>query len=149
MATSQSLMSSYPGITEGMAVYCRDGEKLGKIVSLSEDHFIVEKGLFFPRDFTLRFRDIQDMREGSVYLNMNKSDLEEWKDESYAGWSQVDDINAGRLAPQPKSEFSDRYSALSSEETRVPLIEEKLEAQKTLRQTGEVTVRKVVHTELR
>jgi uncharacterized protein (TIGR02271 family) len=149
MATSKSSLTDYPGLTEGMTVYGSDGGKLGKIVSMAEDHFIVEKGMFFPRDFTLRYGDIQEMRDGNVHLNLNKSNLEEWKDESYAGWSQVDDINTGRYSAQPKPEFQDRYGSFSTEETKVPLMEEKLDAQKTVHQAGEVTIRKVVHTELR
>lgn len=66
-------------------------------MSLSNDHFMVEKGLFFPHDFTLRYDDIQDVRKGEVYLTLNRADLAGWNDQSYAGWSQAEDINAGRI----------------------------------------------------
>jgi uncharacterized protein (TIGR02271 family) len=149
MLNRDQFMSKYPDIQEGTTVYCRDGEKLGKITALSDDHFIVEKGIFFPKDFTLRYEDIADYRDGDLYTDLIKADLDEWRNESYAGWSQVDDVNAGRYEATPKPEFKDRYANLSREETRIPVMEEELEATKTMRQTGEVQVRKIVHTELK
>ncbi len=180
MLNRESILSKYPNLMEDAPVYGSDGEKLGKVVWLSDDQFGVKKGIFFPKDFTLRYEDIRDVQGDEIYLNLSQSDLEGWKNENYEGWQHVDDINEGRLNATPKPEFQDRYRSLfgdkaqtsdlgsrsasltnrnediaslnsmgrSTEETRVPIMEEKLEAQKTVRQAGEVNLRKVVHTEL-
>jgi len=150
----EDFMSKHPGLTEGATVYAMDGEKLGKVTELGSDSFLVEKGMFFPKDFMVRYDDIQDVRDGEVHLNLAKNDLADWKDESYLGWSQVDDINAGRVQPEPREDFRDRFNAISEQPAshdtmRIPVAEEKLEAQKVQRETGQVRIRKVVHTELR
>ena len=132
-----------------MPVYSNDGEKLGKVTNLGNDYFIVEKGFFFPKDFTLRYEDIQNVRDGSVYLAISKAELSDWREPSYAGWQQTEEINAGRLNAEPLDEYRDRYARFSSEETKVPIVEEELQVEKTSKQKGEIKIRKVVHTELR
>lgn len=155
MLLKNDFARKYPAVAEGTVVRCRDGEKLGKISAMDEDSFVVQKGLFFPKDFIFRYEDIQDYRDGEITVNAHHTDLEDWRDESYAGWSHVDDINVGRLSPEPRPEFRDRYAdrgterESSTDQVRIPVVEEELEAQKTMRQAGQVRLRKVVHTELR
>lgn len=145
--------SRLPGLADGMPVQCRDGEKLGKITDLGDDYFVVQKGFFFPRDFTLRYDDIQDIQDEKVILDLDRADVKDWKDEEFTGWSQVDEMNAGRMTAAPHPDFEERFNqrnaATSTDETKVPLREEELETHKNLRQTGTVTLRKIVHTELR
>jgi len=155
----KELLDRFP-IQEGVKVYSRDGEKLGKVVSLEDDCFTVQKGLFFPRDYTARYDDILDYKNDEVYLNQDKNEFTNWQNESYTGWSQVNDINAGTINATPTPEYRDRYAdfrsndSLSSArpestETRIPIAEEQLEAQKTVRETGQVKIRKIVHSELK
>jgi len=146
-----SFLEKYPGVREGMIARSLDGEKLGKVVSMGDDHFTIEKGIFFPKNFTFRYDDIQEFRDGELILSRSQGDFTEWRDESYPGWSQVDELNTGRLNALPKEEFRDRYSDFgrSSEETRVSVMEEDLEARKTMKQAGEIKIRKIVHTELK
>jgi uncharacterized protein (TIGR02271 family) len=148
MPIQASYQNRFPNLNEGMTVYSNDGEKLGKITNLFDDYFVVEKGLFFPRDFTLRYEDIQDIRDDSVYLSISQSTFLSWRDESYSGWQQAEDINTGRLTAEPLDEYRDRYKDRFTEETRVPVVEEELRADKTSKHIGEVRVRKIVHSEL-
>jgi uncharacterized protein (TIGR02271 family) len=156
----EKALTRFQGMSEGTPVYTQDDERLGKITHLDDDSFTVEKGIFFPKDFIIRYDDIQDIRDKGIYLNFTKNELNEWKNESYQGWSQVDDINQGRLEAQPKSEYRDRYkgwsgdrltgrAANASEQVRVPVAEEELQANKIVREAGRLKVRKLVHTELR
>ena len=55
-----AIAGRYPSLVEGMTVYSNDGERMGKVTSLGDDYFLVEKGIFFPKDFTFRYDDIQD-----------------------------------------------------------------------------------------
>lgn len=145
-----SFDTQHPGLAEGMTVYSRDGERLGKLVTLADDHIVVEKGIFFPKDFTLRYDDIQDLREGSVYLNIGDPDLADWKNEKYTGWNHTDEINLGLMDAEPKAEDRDQYRDRQQKDSiQISVAEEELEAQKVARQKGEVTVHKIVHTELR
>jgi uncharacterized protein (TIGR02271 family) len=142
-------LSRFPGIREGLPVYSRDGESLGKVVGLSDDFIEIEKGLFFPKNFTVRYDDINDIRDDSVYLSLAANELSEWRSDAYVGWEQADRINTGSLAAEPRTEFRDRYSDWSSEEVKVPVVEEQLEAKKTSESAGSLRLRKIVHTELK
>jgi uncharacterized protein (TIGR02271 family) len=149
MLMKNDFLRKYPDIHEKTIVRTLDGEKLGKISAMNEDSFTVQKGFFFPRDFMFRYEDIVDFQNDELIVSSNQSDLSEWRDTSYTGWSQVDEINAGRMQATPRPEFMDRYRARTTEDVQVPVMEEQMEAQKTMRQTGELRIRKLVHTELK
>jgi uncharacterized protein (TIGR02271 family) len=142
-------VTRYPDVAEGAWVKCQDGEKLGKVSALDDDSFVVHKGIFFPKDFILRYDDIQDFRDGALIVNKCHTDLSEWRDTSYSGWSDVDQINEGALQAEPRPEFKDRYRDWGKEDVRVPVMEEQLHAEKKQHQAGEVRLRKVVHTEMK
>ena len=55
-------------IAEGMIVRSADGEKLGKVVLCEVRTFQVEKGFFFPKEFTVKYEEITDMEDGEVIL---------------------------------------------------------------------------------
>jgi uncharacterized protein (TIGR02271 family) len=119
----------YPDLREGLNAYNREGDKLGRIVELKDEYLTVEKGVFFPKDFTFRYDDIVEVHDGSITLSRGRKELENWKDEKYEGWHEYDRLNRG--------------------ETTIPVYEEELEAQKITRPKGEIHVRKVVHTEMK
>jgi uncharacterized protein (TIGR02271 family) len=112
------------GIQLGMIVRSRDGEKLGKVKSCDPETFLIEKGLFFPKDYLARYDQVGEIRDGEAWLLKNLGELD--TKESLAG--------EGR-------------QATGSEEVRVPLSEEQLEASKRVGTAGEVRVRKTVETE--
>jgi uncharacterized protein (TIGR02271 family) len=49
-----------------MVVRGTDGEKLGKVKSISGDEFIIEKGLLFKEDFTARCENITDVQGDEI-----------------------------------------------------------------------------------
>ena len=151
------LLKKYPNFGEGMTVESSDGEDIGKVVLADDDSFTIKKGIFFPKNFTLRYSDISRIRDDIVHVKLSREDLAAWKEAGYGGWEQVDMINQGKLNAVPSPEHAEGLGkdqgAEKIEKTvegaTVPVIEEKLEAQKTLRETGAVKLHKVVHTELR
>ena len=78
-------MDARKGVTEGMTVYTRDGEKLGKVVSVDDAGLFVEKGLFFPKEYGFGFDDVEEVRSGSVHLRVDKTALS--AGHHRAGWS--------------------------------------------------------------
>lgn len=130
MLNYKDYIATHPGLKEGMDAFTVDGEKLGSVVELNDDSVIIEKGFFFPRDYSFRYDDITEIADNKVIVNQNRSDVSAWKDEKYAGWSEYDKLN-------------------KEENINIPLKEERLEAEKVVRQKGEVRVRKVVHTEMK
>jgi uncharacterized protein (TIGR02271 family) len=81
---------SHPGIHEGMTAYTRDGEKLGRVVDLADDNLVVEKGFFFPKDFTFHYDDIADVRADSLIIDKERPDLEQWRNAGYEGSGELE-----------------------------------------------------------
>jgi uncharacterized protein (TIGR02271 family) len=62
-------------VREGMVVRSVDGEKLGKVFAIGDGEFHIEKGLFFPKDYLVRYSEISDIRAGEIILNHGKEAL--------------------------------------------------------------------------
>jgi uncharacterized protein (TIGR02271 family) len=123
-------------LQEGMKVRSADGTSLGKIVQLAGDTMIIEKGFFFPKDYTCDMQHVAEVRDGEVWLSASDEVLR-------SGDRSADDTWTGSTA-----EATGAYSAGSSrEDIRVPLHEEELTTEKRTREAGEVRVRKDVVTE--
>jgi len=120
----------FPHVEQGMVVYSREGEKLGKLVSADDYSLTIEKGFFFPKDFTFRYDDVEDVSGGEIIMNTHRAELDPWRSERYEGWEEVERANL-------------------DEDVRVPLREEELDVEKTKRTAGHMRLRKVVHTEMR
>jgi uncharacterized protein (TIGR02271 family) len=58
-----------------MVVRSIDGEKLGKVFAIGDGEFHIEKGLFFPKDYLVRYSEISDIRAGEIILNHGKEAL--------------------------------------------------------------------------
>jgi uncharacterized protein (TIGR02271 family) len=116
-----------------MKVRSSDGQSLGKVVSCGADSFIVEKGFFFPKDYTARYEQVADIREGEVFLSISGDELKK-------GFAAETGAAATDAARGP-------MAAGASGEARIPLVEEELIAEKRARKAGEVGVRKEVTTE--
>ncbi len=155
------------GIAEGMTVRAADGKKLGKVIECAEGSFVVEKGLFFPKDYSIRYDQVAEIREGEVFLSVADLDLGAESTDTIAanpsttavgGSLSGAGLGAAGTPAGPGAGFGlgamreglrdePRRDLRGDEEVRVPLAEEQLEATKVERQTGEVRVHKDVVTE--
>ena len=66
-------MDARRGIAKGMTVFTRDGEKLGKVVSVDEKGLFVEKGHFFPKELGFPFEDVDEVRGDGVHLRLDRA----------------------------------------------------------------------------
>jgi uncharacterized protein (TIGR02271 family) len=131
-------------IHEGMTVWTADREKLGKNVSLQGNMFVVEKGFFFPKDHTLNFEDISDVRGDDIYLKATKTDITE--SGALQGQQAADDINRPLAGDDlGRSRASDDLRR--DEEIRIPIVEEEISTEKHAREAGSVVIHKGVVTE--
>ena len=139
IATRDEYLRLNPALHPGIDVRSQDGEKLGEIASLENDFFVIEKGFFFPKKFTARYDDIATVVGGEARLRLTNDELRPWREQDYEGWGAVDRGDSSFEATR----------TFDVDEVRMPVVEEELEAQTSERQTGEVRLRKVVHTELK
>ncbi len=121
------------GIAEGMTVRSSDGKKLGTVIECGAEQFLVEKGLFFPTDYGIRYEDVESVADGEVHLGLAEAEL--GKERTEVKETRREGVAAEVEAPRTR------------EEVRVPLAAEELEAKKRERQAGEVRVKKDVVTE--
>jgi uncharacterized protein (TIGR02271 family) len=124
-------------IRKGMVVHSSDGERLGKVVAVRADTIVVEKGFFFPTDYTCRRTDISDVRGEDVILRRSKAQLEG----GVSGQGTETSASPSRQAATAGA------GAGATQEVRVPVAEEQLDVQKRARKAGEVRVSKHVTTE--
>ena len=68
------------GVKEGMTVRSMDGHKLGKVYAVSEREFFIEKGIFFPKDYSVRFGEVSEVRDGEIILLHGKDSLRSFSD---------------------------------------------------------------------
>lgn len=121
------------GIAEGMTVRSSDGKKLGTVIECGTEQFLVEKGLFFPTDYGIRYEEVASVADGEVHLRLTEAELGKGRTEVKE--TRREGVAAEAEAPRTR------------EEVRVPLAAEELEARKRERQAGEVRVAKDVVTE--
>lgn len=62
-------------IREGMKVRSSDGANLGKVVACGDETFIIEKGFFFPQDYSVRYGQVAEVRSGEIWLGQTGQEL--------------------------------------------------------------------------
>lgn len=62
-------------VKEGMIVKTIEGQKLGKIFAVGDGEFHIEKGIFFPKDYVVRYSEISDIKGEDIILNQGSAAL--------------------------------------------------------------------------
>ena len=111
----------------GMMVHTSDGQKLGKILELRTDHFIIEKGLIFKKEYTCDYGLVSDVRGEDVIITRAFGDIgkEHRRDDDAFGGARTD----------------------STGDLNIPVVEEELDVVKREREAGAVRIHKDVITE--
>lgn len=150
-------------IREGMTVRSIDGEKLGKVFAVSEGEFHIEKGLFFPKDYLVRYAEVSDIRDGEIILNHGKEALGTLSDDARTGTTAglgggagVGPGAVGIPAERAKDTRINERAAMgtdtslrgrASEDIAIPVHREEMDVIKRDQQAGEVRVKKDVVVE--
>jgi uncharacterized protein (TIGR02271 family) len=130
-------------IREGMSVRSADGDRLGKVLKVSGDGFLAEKGFFFPKDYFCQLSDVTDVRDDEIHVRYRKSDLQ-----ALARAAEQRGRSAEKQTAAPAAAASSGAQSRASE-ARIPLAEEEIIPEKRAQQAGEVRVHKEVVTEPR
>jgi len=91
-------------IRRGMAVMSRDGVQMGRVIDVTPDSIIIEKGQFFLKDFRLSFADISLVRGDEITLLRDHADLRraDSDTETHVGTARGTVGVAGYAAPPPQ-----------------------------------------------
>lgn len=69
-------MAQRMDVRVGMDVRSRDGRRLGRVIGLAEDAFVVEKGVFYARDYRVPFRSVETIEGDDILLSLDKDELQ-------------------------------------------------------------------------
>ncbi|HEX8823073.1 MAG TPA: YsnF/AvaK domain-containing protein [Archangium sp.] len=137
-------------LMEGMTVRSSDGEKLGRVFAMGDDAFHIEKGLFFPKDYLVRYADISDIRDGEIILMHGRDSLRSFSSEDKYGTSAGLGTSTAATDLRASADTTGAWgNARRTEETTIPLHKEELDVTKREVQTGEVRVHKDVVEEVK
>jgi len=143
-------------VRNGMFVMGTQGERIGKVIRCDADTFVVEKGVFFPKDYELRYDHITDVSGGTVRYALTDflrgRDIEETatRPEASSRETEVETATAaGAPAAAATATAAARRTERSNErdEIRIPLLREEIDIEKVARESGHVRIHKTVHTE--
>lgn len=68
-------MAQRMDVRVGMDVKSKDGHRLGKVIGLADDAFVVEKGVFYARDYRVPFRSVESIEGDDILLSLDKEQL--------------------------------------------------------------------------
>src|SRR6185312_417560 len=61
-------------VRAGMAVTSTKGERLGNVIRTGAETFVVEKGVFFPKDYELRYDHITALSSDEISYSLSDGD---------------------------------------------------------------------------
>ena len=130
-------------VRNGMFVMGTQGERIGKVIRCDSDTFVVEKGVFFPKDYELRYDHITDISGGTVRYAL--TDFLRGRELETAKPGATAASGATATAATATAQRGDRRS--DREEIRIPLMREEIGIEKVARESGHVRIHKTIHTE--
>jgi uncharacterized protein (TIGR02271 family) len=144
-----------------MFVMGTQGERIGKVIRCDDpETFVVEKGVFFPKDYELRYDHITDVAGGTIRYALTDflrgRNLEETATsaaparatataETEAATAATAAAVATPISAARRGEA--RAETNARDEVRIPLMREEIGIEKVARESGHVRIHKTVHTE--
>ena len=138
-------------VRAGMTVTSTKGERLGNVIRCGADTFVVEKGVFFPKDYELRYDHITALNGEQIAYSLSDTDSRFASVAETAGAgtaaSVAGGVAAARAATAPARAVAPASVTSKRDEMRIPLMEEEIGIEKVSRETGHVRIHKTVKTE--
>jgi hypothetical protein len=115
-------------IRDGMAVFSADGKKLGKIIRHDNDTLVVEKGLFFKKDYVVGYDDIARAEGNTLWLRLDEQLLEGEREEEqeFRRASVAPSKPSGQSASASAEASADEARSAAEPETIVVVVEEEV-----------------------
>jgi uncharacterized protein (TIGR02271 family) len=143
-------------VRAGMSVTSTKGERLGNVIRMGAETFVVERGVFFPKDYELRYDHITALSGDQISYSLSDADAR------LGSTTETARVAAATPAPRPAAAAAATAAAPSASarapvgptngtshkgEVRIPLMEEEIGVERVARETGHVRIHKTVKTE--
>ena len=149
-------------IQTGWDVYGIDGEKIGSVAGVANDHFIIEKGFLFNTDIYVPMSAIGSVNDDEDELIYTKDQVEnqDWSSapagDSYDSSATVDTYDSTATGTAGMADTADTYDSTATADTYagdrddsvIERREERLTVDKQTEQAGSVRVGKHVEEEV-
>jgi hypothetical protein len=141
-------------VAQGASVYGSDGDKIGSVSAVAQDHFVIEKGFIFTTDLYVPTSAIASVDDDGVRLSMTKDQIEN-QDWSEAPMAEDTSYGSEGYATGTGTATDTGYAAAASaggyatdvdrtDADRLQRSEERLVVDKDTEQAGSVRVGKNV-----
>ncbi len=112
-------------IENGWDVYGSDGEKVGNVAEVGSNYLLVQKGLFFTKDFYIPTSAVASVRQDEVRLSLASGEIE------HQGWdsppqSTSHGVSAGAMSGTVATGNVDSGRSRQSDEVAIPVVEENI-----------------------
>jgi len=140
-------------VRNGMFVMGTQGERIGKVIRCDDETFVVEKGVFFPKDYELRYDHITDISGGTIryaltdFLRGRELAAEKAPAPEREAAISAAATTGGATAAAATATARRAEKASDRDEIRIPLMREEIGIEKVARESGHVRIHKTVHTE--
>jgi len=138
---------------EGEAVFDTNGDKVGQIheYNAQEGYIVVQKGWLFPKDLYIPVNAVARNDAEGVYLNLHKDDLNQhgYDEPPIGGFVQAGGTTVTETTAATRTvDTAARNTVVeTSNDIRVPVLEEELVASKRSEELGRVRIHKDVVSE--
>jgi uncharacterized protein (TIGR02271 family) len=134
-------------VRAGMAVTSTKGERLGNVIRTGAETFVVEKGVFFPKDYELRYDHITALSSDQISYTLSDVDSRFGTVADSARVAAAPAVARAASVPPAPPARAPAIGTAKTEEVRIPLMEEEIGIEKVSRETGHVRIKKTVKTE--
>jgi uncharacterized protein (TIGR02271 family) len=134
-------------VRAGMAVTSTKGERLGNVIRTGAETFVVEKGVFFPKDYELRYDHITALSGDQLSYSLSDVDSRFGAIADTARTAAAPPLTRAAVVPAAPPARAAAVGTSRKEEVRIPLREEEIGIEKVSRETGHVRIHKTVKTE--
>jgi uncharacterized protein (TIGR02271 family) len=142
-------------VRNGMFVMGTQGERIGKVIRCDDETFVVEKGVFFPKDYELRYDHITDISGGTIRYAL--TDFLRGRDmtaerpaaatTAHEAATAAPAVTGGATAAAATATARRAEASAERDEIRIPLMREEIGIEKVARESGHVRIHKTIHTE--
>jgi uncharacterized protein (TIGR02271 family) len=134
-------------VRAGMAVTSTKGERLGNVIRTGAETFVVEKGVFFPKDYELRYDHITALSGDQLSYSLSDVDSRFGAIADTARAAAAPAVARAAAVPPAPPPRAAAVGTSRKEDVRIPLMEEEIGIEKVSRETGHVRIHKTVKTE--
>lgn len=134
-------------VRAGMTVSSTKGERLGNVIRTGAETFVVEKGVFFPKDYELRYDHITALSGDQLSYSLSDADSRLGAVAETARASAAPAVARAAAVPAAPLPRAAATGTTKKEDVRIPLMEEEIGIEKVARETGHVRIHKTVKTE--